>query len=567
MAPRLKLDTIGKRQCLSGQKPPPYSNPLTVLERRGLAKISKECCKLLDALGVPWVQSPGEAEAMCAFLNSAQSVNACITNDGDAFLYGAPKVYRHFSMDDRDASVRVYCSDRVRTELHLTRPRLVLLGILLGCDYWPAGVKGFGPNNIRSLLSSIGSMTDDGLLALIAWMDENRPATEEAFRQMEIFKNMDPKNVRLWTRMGSALHNCPVQEIFTEFLASPHARCWSVPSGAQPFKWCRPDPCGIVNFCVSHLNWAADYALHHLLPVLALWDLRYPRVLPGCSNFAHPDRSSEVDSSLIPVRIVKRRTVNFVPSYEVEWKRMSFDKWTLKSGLSTGIQSSLRSSEEQTPELADVYSFAVPVVEFTRAHPDLCELFEQASIKPSKKTARKKKNTFSKNEMCATDGQLKLSDLFGRLHIDDPSKAISTISSHHLEDRTLPPSGSRSDRNMRIPRWDSEPELDSFLSQSPSRNSNPLRVSFPSTPDHVIRAESVQCLTNQSKNDGFSLRLRSAFISSPTHLSPLFARPGGNILQSSLLSTPPPLLQKVTSSDSDKFPTPPPLRERLTWFI
>ena len=29
----------------------------------------QQCCEMLDYLGVPYVQSAGEAEAMCAFLN------------------------------------------------------------------------------------------------------------------------------------------------------------------------------------------------------------------------------------------------------------------------------------------------------------------------------------------------------------------------------------------------------------------------------------------------------------------------------------------------------------------
>jgi len=31
--------------------------------------VIRQCCEMLDYLGVPYVQSAGEAEAMCAFLN------------------------------------------------------------------------------------------------------------------------------------------------------------------------------------------------------------------------------------------------------------------------------------------------------------------------------------------------------------------------------------------------------------------------------------------------------------------------------------------------------------------
>lgn len=36
---------------------------------------------------------------MCAYLNAKGLVDGCITNDGDAFLYGAQTVYRNFAMN------------------------------------------------------------------------------------------------------------------------------------------------------------------------------------------------------------------------------------------------------------------------------------------------------------------------------------------------------------------------------------------------------------------------------------------------------------------------------------
>lgn len=56
---------------------------------------------MLECLGVPWVQAAGEAEAMCAYLNVHGYVDGCITNDGDAFLYGARTVYRNFTMNSK----------------------------------------------------------------------------------------------------------------------------------------------------------------------------------------------------------------------------------------------------------------------------------------------------------------------------------------------------------------------------------------------------------------------------------------------------------------------------------
>lgn len=123
-----------------------------------------QCAEMLDCLGVPWVTAAGEAEAMCAFLDSQGVVDGCITNDGDAFLYGARTVYRNFNMNTKviasipescvikhrswkwilvshnspqDPQVDCYQMARVKEELGLHRETLVGLAIFLGCDYIP----------------------------------------------------------------------------------------------------------------------------------------------------------------------------------------------------------------------------------------------------------------------------------------------------------------------------------------------------------------------------------------------------------------------------------------------
>ncbi|GFH25169.1 uncharacterized protein HaLaN_23093, partial [Haematococcus lacustris] len=48
--------------------------------------------------GLPVVQAPGEAEAMCAALNAAGLVDAVQTKDVDALLFGATTVYRNLHL-------------------------------------------------------------------------------------------------------------------------------------------------------------------------------------------------------------------------------------------------------------------------------------------------------------------------------------------------------------------------------------------------------------------------------------------------------------------------------------
>ena len=66
-----------------------------------------ECKFLLGALGLQCVQSRGEGEALCAQLSGAGLVHAVVTDDSDAFGYGADTVLRNFSI-----SAKSYSADR-----------------------------------------------------------------------------------------------------------------------------------------------------------------------------------------------------------------------------------------------------------------------------------------------------------------------------------------------------------------------------------------------------------------------------------------------------------------------
>ena len=66
--------------------------------RSRLKGIMRECAEMLDTLGVSWVQAAGEAEFSAARLNAEGKVDAIITDDSDAFCFGAIKVLRNFTI-------------------------------------------------------------------------------------------------------------------------------------------------------------------------------------------------------------------------------------------------------------------------------------------------------------------------------------------------------------------------------------------------------------------------------------------------------------------------------------
>ena len=56
---------------------------------------------LLQALGVVILHADGEAEALCGHLNELGIVDAVVSNDADAFLYGAKTLLVNFGGGDK----------------------------------------------------------------------------------------------------------------------------------------------------------------------------------------------------------------------------------------------------------------------------------------------------------------------------------------------------------------------------------------------------------------------------------------------------------------------------------
>ncbi|XP_060556631.1 flap endonuclease GEN homolog 1-like, partial [Ruditapes philippinarum] len=169
-APELKWDTMIKRQQSrfpgrQGKQAP--QRPAGKQTRRNFNSWLKECCELLEILGIPYIQSKGEAEALCALLNANGLVDGCLTNDGDAFLYGATTVYRNFTMNSKDPHVEMYRLSDIQSKLGIDRGGLVALGLLIGCDFVPKGVPGIGIANAVRLLQSLQGQ--DILIRLQSW--------------------------------------------------------------------------------------------------------------------------------------------------------------------------------------------------------------------------------------------------------------------------------------------------------------------------------------------------------------------------------------------------------------
>lgn len=148
--------------------------------------------RLLEYMGVPVVQAPSEGEAQAAHMVSTGKVWASGSQDWDSLLFGAGRMVKNLTITGRrkvprkedyiEIKPEIIELDPMLSKLGLKRGQLIIIGILIGTDYNPGGVKGIGPKNAFKLVKE--HKTFENVLKHVEWDFETNP--EEIFN---FFKN------------------------------------------------------------------------------------------------------------------------------------------------------------------------------------------------------------------------------------------------------------------------------------------------------------------------------------------------------------------------------------------
>ncbi len=171
-APELKHKEIEQRKAIKEEAEVEYKKALkkgdTELMRKYAGRFSRltkdmitEAKRLLDALGMPYVDAPSEAEAQAAHMVKKGTGYAVASQDADALLFGTPRLLRNLSITGRRKKAGTLSYAVVHPELILLEENLKELGIsqeqlialcmLVGTDYNPGGIKGIGPKKALEL--------------------------------------------------------------------------------------------------------------------------------------------------------------------------------------------------------------------------------------------------------------------------------------------------------------------------------------------------------------------------------------------------------------------------------
>jgi flap endonuclease-1 len=131
--------------------------------------IVSESKKLLDLMGVPWVQAPTEGEAQASYMSKTGIVDSVVSQDYDCLLFGAKRVLRNFTLYGRrrisgtgkfiNITPEIIDLQENLENTGITQNQLIDIGILVGTDFNP-GIRGIGAKTGLSLIKKYGTIEE-----------------------------------------------------------------------------------------------------------------------------------------------------------------------------------------------------------------------------------------------------------------------------------------------------------------------------------------------------------------------------------------------------------------------
>ena len=145
---RLLALSIQPLFVFDGSQKPPF--------KRGNKTTSNAAClpnfltkELLKCFGFSYHTAPGEAEAECALLQKEGIVDAVLSEDVDTLMFGCTLSLRNWTAEGvrgnkSPTHVNVYHAATTKTKTRLDSEGMILVALMSGADYIPAGIPGCG---------------------------------------------------------------------------------------------------------------------------------------------------------------------------------------------------------------------------------------------------------------------------------------------------------------------------------------------------------------------------------------------------------------------------------------
>jgi flap endonuclease-1 len=162
-AAALYTEAVARNDLVAAKK---YASATAYLDK----EMIQDSKKLLDLMGIPWLQAPSEGEATAAHLARNGLVDYAASQDYDSLLFGAPRLARNVTISGKrklpNRNIRVdvipetVVLQDVLSENGISREQLIEIAMILGTDFNHPDFRGIGPKTALKLVKKYGKLED-----------------------------------------------------------------------------------------------------------------------------------------------------------------------------------------------------------------------------------------------------------------------------------------------------------------------------------------------------------------------------------------------------------------------
>uniref|UniRef100_A0A9J2P6U6 XPG N-terminal domain-containing protein n=1 Tax=Ascaris lumbricoides TaxID=6252 RepID=A0A9J2P6U6_ASCLU len=380
--------------------------------------VYKECQELLRLCGIPFVVSPGEAEAQCCELERLGLVQGIVSDDSDVWLFGASTVYKN--MFNQKRRVQMFSSETIHKQLGLTRWETVQIALLSGGDYTP-GLDNIGVVTALELISEFALPSEDNcdeeaqafavLQRISDWLngrEESRNKEQQSTLSTDEHSSSTSKGQKRRSKEGNKFETARrlklraiiernnEKEVIKAFPSREIFEAYSRPlvdkSNEKPI-WGTVKEKELEEFVRQRLGWDQDRLKKRTQGSLQRWNEYLGRCVGGgglayqthITSFTHRLHKSEDDQRLVPTARVVRALRRLAaakrecpdPSVSLICKASLIDEPSDSSNMSMCFEAVETSDHETDPAIVNHGS---------------------SQVSRSKTTCRKKKKVVSNKE-------------------------------------------------------------------------------------------------------------------------------------------------------------------------
>lgn len=204
--PELKSGTLETRRKVRAEAEKARKKALEKGKEKEAKKYAQRAAKLsgemigqsktlLSAMGVPWVQAPGEGEAQAARMVQREDAWATGSQDFDSLLYGSPILVRNMTITGKrklpgkdkykQISPEVIELENLLDGKEIDRRGLIAIGVLVGTDY-NDGIKGIGAKRALDLAQENGNLEKISELEVAEKFDVDPSEVEKIFTEPDV---------------------------------------------------------------------------------------------------------------------------------------------------------------------------------------------------------------------------------------------------------------------------------------------------------------------------------------------------------------------------------------------